>query len=122
MNGKIENVHVVQHLNVRSLRDCRSQNRLDVLAVNFDVAVPAGHILAVFVLQDDQAQLFQVRRDFVEFLGDGIEQILADDSVGILLRVFHVIPRRAALGNIGVQGIHASGKAAAPLDIRLFDD
>ena len=51
VNGKIENVHVVQHLNVRRLRDCRSQNRLDVLAVDFDVTVPAGHILAVLVLQ-----------------------------------------------------------------------
>ena len=122
MNGKIENVHVVQHLNVRRLRDCRSQNQLDVLAVDFDVAVPAGHILAVLVLQDDQAQLFQVRRDFVELLRNGIEQILADDPVGILLRVFHVIPGCAALGNVGVQRIYARREAAAPLDVRLFDD
>ena len=122
MNGKIENIHVVQHLNVRRLRDCRSQNRLDVLAVDFDVAVPARHILAVFVLQDDKPEFFQVRRDLVELLGDGIEQILAHDSVGVLLRVFHVIPGRATLGNVGIQRVHASGKTTAPLDVRLFYD
>ena len=122
VNGKIENVHVVQHLNVRRLRDCRSQNRLNVFAVDLDVAISSRHIFAIFIFQDDKPQLFQMRGDFVELLGDGIEQILADDSVGILLGIFHVVPERAAFGNVGVQGVYASGKTTAPLDVRLFYD
>ena len=63
-----------------------------------------------------------MRSDLVEHLGDGIEQIFADDSVGIFFRIFHVIPGSAAFGNVGVQRVHARREAAAPLDIRLLDD
>ena len=40
----------------------------------------------------------------------------------VLLGIFHVVPGRAAFGNVGVQGVYASGKTTAPLDVRLFYD
>ena len=122
VNGKIKNVDVVQHRHVIQFLDGIGQNRLDVFAVDFDVAIAARDIFAVLVFQDDKAQFFQVRGDFVEPFGNAVQEVFADNAIGVFLRVFYVVLGRAAFGNVGVQCVYAGGQATAALDIRLFDN
>ena len=109
-----------RHLRQRFHRFC--QNWLHVFAVDLQVAVATCHVLAVLVLEDDQAKLFHVRRHLVQALRHGKQQIATHNAVGILTGIVHVILRFSALCDIGVQCIDTGCQTAASLDVRLFTD
>ena len=121
-NDIVGDVQMVDDLDIIEFLDGVGQDGLDVLTVDLDVARPAGDVFALFILQDDQPQVFQLLRDFVEAFGHGQEQVFPDDAGCVFLGVVDVELRRMALGDIGIQGVDAGCQTAAAADIGLFGD
>ena len=118
----VGNIQMVDDLDAIELLDGVGQDGLDIFAVDLDVARAAGDVFTLFVLQNDQSQVFQLPGDFVEAFGHGEEQVFPDDAGCVFLGVVDVELRRMALGDIGIQGIDAGCQTAAAADIGLFGD
>ena len=115
----IHHIHMLQHLNGGCLADSCRQQRLDVLAIDLDVAPAAGHIISFRILQDDQSQLLDLPCDFIESLSHRQQQVLAHNTGCISRGIVHIILRRIAWRNIRIERIDPGRQTAAAPDIGL---
>ena len=115
-------VDVIEHRDIRTMPHGICQNRLDVLAVDFDVSIAARDVISIFILQNDQAQFFQMVGYLVETLAHAEQQILPHNAVRVFLCVIYVKFRRFSRNNICVERIDARCQAAAAADVRLFQN
>ena len=60
------------------------ENRLDVFAIDLEVAPAARDVAAVLILEDDEAELLDVPRDLIEPFAHLQQQVFAHDAVSVL--------------------------------------
>ena len=119
---EICDIDVIEHGDVALLAHALGQERLDILAVDLDVAPPARDIIPAFILQDHEPAALEVFRDLVDRLRDCHHEIIADDALRILACILDVVGRRVAVRNVGIERIDTRGQAAAAFDIRFLSD
>ena len=117
---EICDIDVIEHGDVALLEHALGQERLDILAVDLDVAPPARDIIPAFILQDHEPASLEVFRDLVDRLCDCHHEIIADDALRILACILDVVGRRVAVRNVGIERIDTRGQAAAAFDIRFL--
>lgn len=119
---EVRDVDVVEHGDVALLAHPLGQERLDVLAVDLDVAPAARDVVARFILEDHKAAMLEIFGDSVDRLRDRHHEVIADDALGISACILDVVGRRVAVRDVGVECIDAGCETAAALDIGLLND
>ena len=113
---------MLQHPDIFRPTHDRGEQRLDVLAVDLDVAPAARDVVPRRVFQDDEPERLQAARDLVEPLGHREQQVVAHDARRVRRRVVRVVLRRMPRRDIRVERVDAGREAAAALDARFVDE
>ncbi len=113
---------MVEYLNIFRPIDRLGQERFDVFPVDFDVPLSPEGIGSRLILQNDQAQFFQLTNDTVEPLSHRQYQIVPNNARRVPADVLQIVLRRFSCRDIGVDGVHTCCKAAAAPDVGFFCD
>ena len=119
---EIHDIDMLQHADILRAPHGGREQRLDVLAVDLDVAPAARDVVPVRVLQDDEPELLHAARDLVEPLGHREQQVVAHDARCVRRRVVRVVLRRMPGRDIRVECVDAGRETAAALDARFVDE
>ena len=76
------------------------ENRLDILAVDFDIPLSSRNIIPV--LQNDETHFFKIGSDSIEAFRDRENEIVANNLRGVPSDVFEIFFNGMSRRNIGV--------------------
>ena len=113
-------VHFVEDFHIGQGQDRVGQKGFDVLPVDLEVAVAPGHVLAVFIFEDDEPQVFEPLRHFIEVFTHGEEQVFSGNAMGISQSIVDIEVGGMPFGDVRVEGIDPRRKAAAAENIGFF--
>ena len=113
---------MINNLHVRQSIDGGSEERFDVLAVDFDIALAARDVIAVGVFFDHEPEFFNRFRDVIQSTRHSREKISPSNSVRVVDGVFDIILRRVPFADVSIERIDARRQTTRASDVRLVDE
>ena len=96
---------------------CLGKDRLEVLSVDLNITVSSGDIITILIFQDHKTKIFHICSHFIEMLRCGKQQILSDNTCGILPGIIDIILWSMPLRDISVDRVDSCCQTSAPLNM-----